>query len=206
VTRVPLRAATLGVGIAAVCIAAEGCALLPHPKVEIGKAILNQLPPDVPHRDSHGQIVLVLPPDTTPPYDTLQMAYRTQSHEVAYFSQHEWAATPPRMLYPLLVKTLENTGAFSAVVAAPYTGRYDYALRTEILELIQEFTSDPAALVLSLRFQLTDYGAKQVIATKEISVREPMQQRNSSAGIVAANAASAQALQQVAAFVLEKTD
>jgi cholesterol transport system auxiliary component len=60
--------------------------------------------------------------------------------------------------------------------------------------------------VLSLRFQLTDYGAKTVIATKEVSVREPMRERNSYAGVMAANEATAEALQQMARYVLRATD
>jgi len=60
--------------------------------------------------------------------------------------------------------------------------------------------------VLSLRFQLTDYGAKTVIATREVSVREPMNARNSYAGVAAANVATAKALQQMAQYVLQATD
>ena len=203
--RIPRRDA-LGFCIAGICIAVEGCALLSAPKRGIEKAVLNQLPPEVPHQDNRGQVVLVMPPRTTPIYDTIQMAYRTRPEDVAYFNQREWGATPSEMLYPLLVKTLENTHSFSAVLVPPYTGHYDYALRTEILELIQDFTSKPAILELSLRVQWSDYGAKQVIATKEVSVREPIMQKNSYAGVIAANEATAQALQQIAAFVLGATD
>ena len=60
--------------------------------------------------------------------------------------------------------------------------------------------------MLVLRFQLTDYEPKQVGATKEITVREPMQQKTSYAGVIAANRATADALRQAAEFVLENTD
>ena len=76
----------------------------------------------------------------------------------------------------------------------------------EILELIQEFEPASASLVLSLRFQLTDYGAKTVISTKDVSVREPMRARNSYAGVMAANEAIAKALQQMAQYVLQATE
>jgi cholesterol transport system auxiliary component len=134
------------------------------------------------------------------------MAYSTQPHEIAYFSEREWGETPSQMLYPLLVRTLENTHAFRAVLTEPFAARYTYALRTEILELIQDFSSDSASLVLSLRFQLTDSSAKTVIATREVSVHEPMRERNSYAGVMAANVATAKALQQMAQYVLQATD
>lgn len=168
--------------------------------------MLDQIPPDVPHRESHSNTLLVFPPQTASVYDTKQMAYRTQAHEVAYFTEREWGETPAGMLHPLLVKTLEKTGAFDAVLTPPYAGRYTRALRTEILELMQDFSSQPATLALTLRFQLTDYEGQQVIATKEVSVRKPIEQATSYAGVVAANGATAEALRQMAVFALEKAD
>ena len=189
------------------CLAVTGCALLSAaPKASVQKAVLTEVPQELPRHTSGGDTVLVFPPKSAPLYDTTQMAYSTQSHEVAYFSEREWAEKPSQMLYPLLVRTLENTHAFRAVLTEPFPGHYTYALRTEVLDLIQDFTSDSANLVLSLRFQLTDYGAKTVVSTKEISVREPMRERNSYAGVTAANEATAKALQQMAEYVLRATD
>jgi len=167
---------------------------------------LTEVPHDLPQRTGRGDTVLVFRPKSTPFYDTTQMAYRTQPYEVAYFAEREWADRPSHMLYPLVVWTLENTHAFRAVLTEPIAARYTYALRMEILELIQDFSPNSATLLLSLRFQLTDYGAKRVIATKEVSVREPMRERNSYAGVLAANEATAKALQQMAQYVLQATD
>ena len=166
---------------------------------------MTEVPRDLPQRTSSGDTVLVLTPKTMPLYDTTQMAYRIQPHQVAYFSEREWGETPSQMLYPLMVRTLENTDAFRAVLTEPYAGRSSYTLHTEILELIQDFRPDSANLLLSLRFQLIDYGAKTVVATKEVSVREPMGERNSNAGVMAANKATAEALQQMARYVLQAT-
>jgi cholesterol transport system auxiliary component len=194
-------------GVVTACLAITGCALLSTPpKVIVEKAILTEVPHDLPQRTNRGDTVLVFPPKTTALYDTTQMAYSTQPHEVAYFSEREWGETPSQMLYPLVVRTLENTHAFRAVLTEPFAARYTYALRTELLELIQDFGSESASLVLTLRFQLIDYGAKTLIATKQVSVREPMHERNSYAGVMAANEATAKALQQMAQYVLQATD
>jgi cholesterol transport system auxiliary component len=181
----------------------HGCSLLPAAPMEASKEVLNKMPAEVPQRASRGALLLVFPPQARPIYDTTQMAYTTQPYEIAYFSQHEWAETPAQMLQPLLVKTLESTHFFSAVLAPPYAGRYGYALRTEIRELIADFTSEPAALQLSLRFQLTDGAAGRILAVKEISIREPMQKKSPYAGVVAANEATAKALLELARFVLD---
>lgn len=202
-----MRLARDALGVAIACMAVAACALLSTPsKVHVEKAILTKVPQDPPQRTSRGDTILVFAPKGAPLYDTTQMAYSTRPNEVAYFSEREWAETPPQMFYPLLVKTLDNTNAFRAVLTEPFTARYGYGLRTEILELLQDFSSDSASLVLSLRFQLTDYGAKTVIATREISVREPLRERNSYAGVIAANEATAKALQQMAQYVLLATD
>lgn len=191
--------------LAAVCLTLASCSLLFPPSPEIDdNALLNQVPRTLPHGDRQRATVLVLPPATTAVYDTRQMAYMTRPHEVSYFTRSEWGETPSEMLHPLLVRTLQNTRSFAAVVIPPYTARYAFALRTTIIELRQDFTSRPATLVLSLSFRLTD-GAGRVVATKEVSLREPMRQRNSYAGVVAANEATARALREMAAFVVNST-
>lgn len=201
----PGRAVMAALCAAGICIAIQGCAFLSPPKVDIEKSVLNQLPAAVPSRDTGAGTVLVFPPATMPVYDTVLMAYRTEPREVAYFSQRQWGATPSQMIQPLLVTTLENTHAFRIVLAPPYTGPYEYSLRTEVLDLIQDFTPKSATLVLSLRFQLAGYGEGEVIATRNVSVREPMLQMNSRSGVIAANEATAKALKQMAEFVLENT-
>jgi cholesterol transport system auxiliary component len=181
-----------------------GCALISAAPTETRKEVLNKMPTDVPRRSSRGAVLLVFPPQTRPIYDTTQMAYTIQPYEIAFFSQHEWAETPAQMLQPLLEKTLQDTRFFGAVLAPPYAGRYGYALRTEIRELIADFTSEPAALQLSLRFQLSDGAAGRIVAVKEISIREPMQRKTPYGGVVAANEALAKALLELARFVLDK--
>jgi cholesterol transport system auxiliary component len=183
-----------------------GCALLSAPPVQTSKQILNKMPPELPQRASNGAVLMVYPPQTRPAYDTTEMAYTTRPYEIAYFSQHEWAETPAQMIQPLIVGTLQNTHFFSAVLTPPYAGRYSYALRTEISELIADFTSEPAALQLSLRFQLSEGATGGIVASKVISIREPMQQKTPYAGVVAGNDATAKALLELARFVLDRTN
>jgi cholesterol transport system auxiliary component len=184
----------------------SGCALLAAPPAEPGKAMLNKMPAQVPQRAAGAAVLLVLPPQTTPPYDTTLMAYTVKPYEVAYFSQHEWAATPTDMLQPLIVRTLEHTGSFKAVVVPAYTGPYSYALRTEVQELIADFSAAPAALQLTLRLQLTEGATGRVVAVKDIRIREPLQDQTPNTRIVAANEAVAKVLLELATFVLERTN
>ncbi len=182
----------------------SGCTLFSPVENAIRVEVINKLPLELPQRETHTATLLVLPPAINPVYDTVRMAYTTRPYQIDYFSLHEWGASPAQMLLPLLARTLENTHYFSAVLTPPYFGPYNYALRTEILELAQDFTSDPATLHLSLRVQLADGASNRIISSRAISLREPMLQETPYAGVIAANDATAKALEQVAGFVLEK--
>lgn len=192
--------------LAALAVAAiAGCTVLSPVNIETRKAMISKLPDDLPRHASRAATLLVLPPETESIYDTTQMAYTLQPYQIAYFSQNEWGATPSQMLLPLLVRTLENTHSFAAVLTPPYSGPYAYVLRTEILELAQDFSAEPAVLHFALRLQLNDGATSRAIASKEISLRVPMSQKTPAAGIEAANNAAATALREAAGFVLEKT-
>jgi cholesterol transport system auxiliary component len=194
---------TLGVAALA-ATSLPGCALLSPANVEMTTATLDKMPQQLPHLNAHPATLLVFPPEATAIYDTTRMAYTLRPYEVAYFSHHQWGEKPSRMLQTLLVRTLATTGYFSAVLTPPYTDSYTYALHTEILELVQDFTPEPPTLRLSLHLQLRDDVAGRLVATRDILLREPMQQKAPYAGVVAANEAMAKALLEIAAFVLEK--
>jgi cholesterol transport system auxiliary component len=183
-----------------------GCTVLSPVKNETSVEMISKLPADLPQQKTRAATLLVLPPDTSPAYDTVRMAYTVKPYQVEYFSRHEWAAPPAQMLLPLLGRMLENTHGFSAVLTPPYSGPYTFALQTGISELVQDFTSDPAVLRLTLRVRLLDGKTNRLIAGKEISLSEPMQQKTPYAGVVAANDAAAKALQEIARFVNENTD
>jgi cholesterol transport system auxiliary component len=147
--------------------------------------------------------VLIFAPLARPIYDTTRMAYSVRPYQIAYFSKAEWAEKPSRMMQPLLVQTLRKTRYFTEVLSPPYAGRYTHALQSEIVELRQDFTSNPATLSFVMRFRLSAETLDQLLATREISVREPMRDRTSYAGVVAANDAAANVLQELARFVIE---
>jgi cholesterol transport system auxiliary component len=184
----------------------SGCALFSPVKIDTKKNVLNNTPLDLPSETTHSATLLVLVPETMPAYATTQMAYSTQAYQIAYFSQNEWAETPSQMIQPLIVKTLRNTHYFSEVLSPPYFGRHTFALHVEILELRQDFTSEPATLQLAMRIYLSREATNQIIAAKELSVREPMSERNPYAGVVAANEAMPKLLRELAKFVVEKAD
>jgi len=198
----------VGMGSAALntlcAVLLSGCTLFSAIKIDTEKNVLNDVPLDLPSEKTHSVTLLVLVPEATPVYATTQMAYTTEAYQVAYFSQNEWAETPAQMIQPLIVTAMSSTRYFSEVLSPPHFGRHTFVLRSEILELKQDFTSEPAMLQLAMRFHLSREATNQVIATKELSVREPMRERNPHAGVVAANEAMAKVLRELASFIIEK--
>jgi cholesterol transport system auxiliary component len=199
-----LRFSSLCVTVSVLALPA-GCTLLAPPEPPMVSSLLDQMPAQVPHKPRSRATLLVYAPQARAAVDTTQMAYALQPHQLAYFARNQWAETPPQMLAPLLVRTLEATGAFSAVLTPPQTGGVTLGLRTDIDDLVQDFTQEPPVLRLSLRAVLSDEVANRTIATREWTVREPMPRKSPAGGVLAANEALARMLPQLAGFVLEHT-
>ena len=183
--------------------ALSGCTLFSPVKVHTEtKYTINSLPAVVSKGKQHHSVLLVLIPETSPMYDTTRMAYTIRPYQIAYFGRNQWAETPSQMLLPLIAQTLTRTHSFRAVVITPYAGHYDYILRTQILQIEQDFKYRPALLRFTLQVQLVKSINNQLVAIKELSVIEPMLQSSPYGGVLAANRATQKLLQQIAIFFL----
>lgn len=182
-------------------LALGGCSLVGPVAEQVTSAVVDRLPADVPRAGRGPETLLVYPPEAPERIDTRQMAYSLRPHHFAYFARNEWAESPARMLQPLLVRTLEATGRFAAVVTPPASG-VQYGLHSELAQLLQDFAGELPVLRLALRLRLVDERGRRTLAMRAIELQEAMQQRTPYAGVVAANAAVARALREVAEFVI----
>lgn len=150
-----------------------------------------------------GRILMVMQPDAAPYYRTKQIAYEIKPNQISYFTRNAWAEPPAQMLHPLLVKSLQNTNHFSAIVAPPVTGVYDYMLNTQILTLRVNFDTRPAMVEVSIRAQIFNARTNRVKATEVITVFEPVYSCNFYNNVVAANHAIAKALAKINQFCIK---
>jgi cholesterol transport system auxiliary component len=179
-----------------------GCSsLLPPPEPAPVLALIDKLPADLPQAARARGVMLVLPPMCRPVLDTTRMAYSTRAHQIDYFARHEWAERPAQMLQPLIVRTLRAARCCTAVVAAPYAGAFDFSLRTELRELLQDFTTTPPQLRFALRVELSD--RTRTLAAQDLEFSETMHAQNAEAGVDAANEAVAQALRAIVRLVID---
>lgn len=158
--------------------------------------------PAVPIKKRTSKILMVPQPDSLPMYNTTQMFYTPKPYQIASFSQNRWADTPAQMLHPLLIQSLQKMNYFHAVVSPPYTGKYDYLLNLQVLELKQDFIYRPATLKFSLKVDLIKSVGNRILVTKIIKITEPMRFCNPYNGVLAANRVTKQLLSQINALVV----
>jgi cholesterol transport system auxiliary component len=178
-----------------------GCVLLSPPKREPAKELLSKLPNAIPYAHSHAGSLTILRPEVSPAYDTARMAYTERPYQLGYFRDHEWAEPPGKMIQKLLVETLEQTGFFRSVLTPPEIARAGYTLRTNVVELMQDYTREPPLFRLALWVELLGPSG-QLLASRKIVMEEPIQAATPYAGVIAANNALARALQDAAELVL----
>lgn len=134
-------------------------------------------------------------------FNTQRMAYVTRGHEINYFALNQWAETPAHMFLPLLVKALEQTNQWEAVVQMPSPVRGEYKLIPENLLLQHEFTQEPSRVRIHVRLQLIRLKNFQVLATKEFTLLEIAKSDNPYGGVQAANTAAGKLLGEISEWL-----
>jgi cholesterol transport system auxiliary component len=183
-----------------------GCSLFQPPHEESQHIyVLDAQAPESADPIKRDLVLAVSMPRARPGFDTSQMVYVRQSHELDYFAVNRWADTPARMLAPLLLQTLEQTGTFRAVVPALGTVPADIRLDTELVRLQQDFESTPSRIEIGLRAQLINVSNKRVIAVKQFNETENAPSDDAYGGVIAANKALQRMLGQVAGFCVKES-
>jgi cholesterol transport system auxiliary component len=142
----------------------------------------------------------VNPPRAMAGFDSRYIVYQRSPQQLERFARSEWVDTPARMLAPLLVSTLDRSGAFHAVVLTPSAASGDLRLDTEIVRLQQDFGGAGSQLRFTLRATLVDSASRRVLQAREFDVAEPAASADTAGGVQAAQRAVQAVLQQVTAF------
>jgi cholesterol transport system auxiliary component len=198
-------------GAVSLClILASGCAAL-RPEATPGSPVLYsldnalKLAPAAPRTlpPAAAPTLLISTPRAAAGFDSPRIIYVREPHKLEYFAHSEWIDTPARMLSPLVVAAVENSGAFRAVVHAPSSASGDLRLDTEILQLQQEFESGTSRVRFVLRAYLVEDASRRVIASREFEAVATAPSADPYGGVVAANQAVRTVLENLAAFCAE---
>lgn len=191
--------------LVAACLV-SGCSVLPKPEpVAMNQYLLEYTPGETATGPVNDMPVLIV---TTPRahggYDTRRIAYMEQAFGLRYYTRSRWADTPSRMLAPLLADAIQATGQFQALYAVPGSIAADYRLDTELIRFHQDFTQQPGVVHITLRAQLVDLRENRVMRTQQFNIVEPTTANDSYGGVVAANRAVSQLLDELAQFCISK--
>ena len=144
--------------------------------------------------------LIVNPPRAAAGFDSQRIVYVREAHKREYFAHSEWIDTPARMLAPLIVVAVENSGTFRAVVLTPSAATGDLRLDTEIVGLQHEFDARPSRVRFTLRAYVVDNATRRVVAWREFDEAVPAATEDPYGGILAANRAVQTVLGQLAEF------
>jgi len=147
--------------------------------------------------------LIINPPHAAAGFDSPRIIYVRETHKLEYFAHSEWVDPPARMLAPLLVAAVENTGTFRAVVLTPSAAAGDLRLDTEIIRLQHEFQVQPSRVRFTLRAYLVDDKTRRVLAWREFDAAVPAASEDPYGGVVAANRAVQIVLENLSAFCAE---
>lgn len=144
--------------------------------------------------------LLVNPPRAAAGFDTRNIVYLRQPHQIEYFAFSQWVDTPAQMLAPLIARAIERSGAFDAVLLAPTAAAGELRLDTEVIRLQQDFGSTPSQVRFTLRAVLLDVGTRRVVALREFDASVAAPSDDTAGGVAAANRAVQHVLGELAAF------
>ena len=144
--------------------------------------------------------LIINTPKAAAGFDTQRMMYTRAQHQLEYFARNEWIDTPAQMLRPLMISAIEKTGAFNAVLAKQSVVASDLRLESEVIKLVQDFSTKPSHVQFTLRVSMIDSATHQVIAIREFNERINANIDNPIGGVLAANVAINLALDKLSVF------
>ena len=203
------HSALRGAAAAALLVLASGCggllpAARPAPLVYTLEAarLSNGAVAPTP-RPVKALTLVVNPPRAAPGFDSWRIIYVRSAHRLEHFAQSEWVDTPARMLAPLIISALQDSGGFHAVGAASSGLTGELRLNTEVLRLQQEFGNGPSRVRFTLRAHLLDDATRRVIAWREFDEIVIAGSDDPVGGVAAANRAVQSVLAQLASLFSE---
>jgi cholesterol transport system auxiliary component len=191
------------VAFAVLVVTATGCLA---PRAESPPMHTYQLSLDAWHTEArpaaiNGPVLLVSLPQAEPGFETSRMVYVRRPYELEHYAMNQWADTPARMLTPLLVQALSQTGMWHAVVPLPGSVHGDYRLDSHGFALQQEFLKQPSRVRVVIHARLIDLNESKVVGTRAFEAAEEAPSEDAYGGVLAANRAIATMLDHIGSWL-----
>jgi cholesterol transport system auxiliary component len=145
-------------------------------------------------------VLVVDAPRPQPGHDSTRMLYQRHPQELEAYAYAEWVAPPATLLAPLLVRALQRTGAFSAVLLAPAGAPGAWRLACEFVSLRQDFSTTPSRVRLGLRAVLQESAERRVLAWRDFEQESPSPTEDAAGGVAASSVAVRHLLENLATW------
>jgi cholesterol transport system auxiliary component len=156
-------------------------------------------PPDLPHVAWQ---LAVARPETARSLDTVRIAL-VRGEMMDYYADAQWTDSVPRLVQGLLVEAFEQSGRIAGVARESDNIHADYVLATEIRAFEAQYDTPDGAPGVTVEIEARLLGRGGDVAATLNATAASRAQQNSVASVVAAfDAASAEALQKIVAWVL----
>lgn len=167
--------------------------------------VINSIPDHIIKTRKRSISMLVMTPETNPVYNTKRMAFTTSPYQVTYYSHSRWIEAPSGMFSSLITRTLQKTNHFKAIITPPFTGNYDYALRSQINTLLIDYTQRTPVFRLSLQVMLIKASNGRMISSRDFEASVPLPKASPYGAVYAANCAAEQVLAKIATWSVRNT-
>lgn len=148
-------------------------------------------------------VLVVATPLAEAGFDSDRMAYNRGPYQLEYYTRSSWVQTPADMLLPIVVRAMEQTHAFKAVVPMPTTVS-GLQLQIDEVQMGQDFTQTPSLGRVSFRAQLINPDSNRVIAARRFDGAVPAVSENAAGGVTAINKALADIIPELQMFAVRK--
>ena len=155
-----------------------------------------------PIHKAGGHSLLVEMLRSSEPYNTSKMYYERKPYLLESYALNAWVAAPGELLQPLVGSSLQNSGYFKAVVLAPFSGKTQFRLKLQLLQLKQSFLVKPSEVQLALKADLIRERTGQIIASRHFYQSRKTLEDTPYGGVVSINHALTKTLSKLTAFVV----
>ena len=185
----------------------SACFDLKQPSNKIDYYSLEYDPPRIRDHQPVTEVIKVEQFSVAPMYNTHKIIYRDKSYQRAAYTYHKWRANPGESVTYLLVRDMQQSQLFKAVLTRRSKFPYAYVLEGSVDEFLESDTADgcQAVLVLSIALMAEHEPDmdKKFRFQKTYQMSKPCEQRNPGAFAKAMSQAMSEASKKIIDDVYE---
>jgi len=175
----------IGILFIGLALLLSACIELKQPSNKIDYYCLEYVPPRLQGLQPLSEAIKVETFSVAPLYNTHKIIYRDKSYQRAAYTYHKWRANPGKSVTQLLVRDLQQSRLFKAVLTSDSKFPFAYVLEGTVDEFLESDSADGCQAVLALNIVLmaeqeTKTG-KKILFQKTYQVSKPCKQKNPSA-------------------------